>query len=154
MRMVSMLRVCLACIVVLAASLLGGALRPALLSAEPVAQDVQPLLSGLDAIQASLTAGDIQGAKASYDRFEGRWESIENTVRARSRDAYRDIEDAMRTLRDAIYNGSGDPSSALNAVRGQINAYAGQGPAPASAAPRQPSAPAAAPQQPENALVV
>src|SRR5215210_5278832 len=114
MRMVPMLRVCLACIVVLAASLLGGALRPAPLAAEPVAQDVQPLLSGLDAIQARLNAGDTQGAKAAYDAFEGRWEAVENSVRTRSRTAYRDIEDAMRTLRDAIYNRSGDPMSALN----------------------------------------
>ena len=113
----------------------------------------QTLGAALDAIQARLDAGDAAGARAAYDAFENRWEAVENSVRSRSRTAYRDIEDAMRLLRQTLYQG-GDAASALAALRGQVTAFATGGPAPAAAAPAPRSPQTAAPQGPESALVL
>ncbi len=117
-------------------------------------QIAQALGVALDAIQARLDAGDSAGARAAYDAFENQWEAVENSVRSRSRTAYQDIEDAMRVLRRALYQGDGDPVSALGAVRGQLLAFASGGPAPAAAAPPPQSPQAPTSQGPESALVL
>lgn len=110
--------------------------QPAPLAAQggPSPADLGRTLSAaLDTIQARIDARDTDGARRTYDAFEGTWEANEISVRNRSRSAYSAIEDAMATLRAALYQGSGDPAAALGALRGQINAYAGGGPPPAAA---------------------
>jgi len=65
-------------------------------------------------------------ARASYDAFENTWFNVESTVRGLSGGSYRAIEDAMRTLRDALYQGAADPARARNALadlRGQVAAF-------------------------------
>src|SRR4051812_38748446 len=78
---------------------------------------VQSLGSALDTMQARVAAGDQAGARAAYDVFENTWFGIEDTVRGLSGGSYRDIEDAMRTVRDSV-NGNMDSSRARDAIAG------------------------------------
>jgi hypothetical protein len=87
---------------------------------------VRSLSAALDSVQARLDAGDAAGARASYDAFENTWFNVEGTVRGLSGGSYRAIEDAMRTLRDALYQGAADPARVRNALtdlRGQVAAF-------------------------------
>jgi hypothetical protein len=54
------------------------------------------------AAQAALTQGDVATARAAYSQFDNGWFDIEDGVRARSRDAYRSIEDAMADVDRAL----------------------------------------------------
>ena len=78
--------------------------------------------AALDAVQAQINSGDMDAARRAYDTFENRWEAIEDFGAGTVARLLSDIEDAMRTLRDALYRGSGDPGSALTALRGQVGA--------------------------------
>jgi predicted lipoprotein with Yx(FWY)xxD motif len=147
----------LAGMAVLLMLVMSSAVRPASLLAQggPSPGEIgQALSAAMDAVQAQINSGDMDAARRAYDAFENRWEAVENTVRARSRGSYRDIEDAMRVLRDTLYRGTGDPASALTALRGQVGAFASGasagGPsaapaAPTTAAPAAPSARSADP---------
>ncbi|HEY7060106.1 MAG TPA: hypothetical protein VII06_01395 [Chloroflexota bacterium] len=134
--------------------------QPAPLAAQggPSSADLGRTLSAaLDTIQARIDAQDNDGARRAYDAFEGTWETNETSVRNRSRSAYTAIEDAMATLRAALYQGSGDATAALRALRGQIDAYAGGGsppPAAAVAAAAPSGAPAPRPTQADSPLVL
>ncbi len=105
---------------------------------------MRSLNTALDALQARLDAGDTAGARSAYDTFENVWFSVEDGIRASSGGSYRAIEDAMRSLRDAVYLSAPDPARARDAladVRGQINAFATQaGIAPSSAGTVAPGA--------------
>lgn len=100
----------LAGIAVLLTLVMSSAAQPASLLAQggPSPGEIgQTLNTALDAVQAQINSGDMDAARRAYDTFENRWEAVENTVRSRSRGSYRDIEDAMRVLRDTFYRGSG-----------------------------------------------
>jgi hypothetical protein len=114
---------------VLVALLLASMLGPAPAGAQggtSPPEIVRALGNALDTIQARVSAGDQAGARAAYDAFENVWFSIEDTVRGLSGGSYRAIEDAMRTVRDAVYQGGADPArtgSALAALRNEINTF-------------------------------
>ncbi|MBX5493504.1 MAG: FTR1 family protein [Chloroflexi bacterium] len=67
-----------------------------------LAAGLQTLGDRARASQAALAAGDIAGARAAYAEFDRGWDDIEDGVRARSRQAYRDIEAAMRAVDRAL----------------------------------------------------
>ncbi len=92
------------------ASLLFASARAVPALAQVQAQDDSAALAaGLLALndfaaasQAALAQGDVAGARAAYQAFDAGWEDLEDGVRARSRDAYRVIEDAMREVARAL----------------------------------------------------
>ena len=59
------------------------------------ADQLKALSQHLDVALDALKAGDVAKAKQEYQAFDEGWEQIEDGVRAKSRDQYRAIEDAM-----------------------------------------------------------
>jgi high-affinity iron transporter len=59
-------------------------------------------------------AGDLAGASTAFEQFRTGWFQMEDGVRAKSRDAYGAIEDAMGDARYAL--GQGDAAKALTAL--------------------------------------
>ncbi|HLI27232.1 MAG TPA: hypothetical protein VKZ60_09185, partial [Chloroflexota bacterium] len=70
--------------------------------AAALAAGLQTLGDLARASQAALAAGDVAAARAAYAEFDRGWDDIEDGVRARSRQAYRDIEAAMRAVDRAL----------------------------------------------------
>ncbi|HLH26287.1 MAG TPA: hypothetical protein VK066_27525 [Chloroflexota bacterium] len=119
---------------------------------------VTSLSSAVDAIQARLDAGDTAGALAAYDAFENVWFGVEDVVRAVSGSTYRDIEQAMADLRNALPASGSNPDAAraaIAALRGQFATFATQAgvtpPAVAAASAGPPAAPAASASPPAAA---
>lgn len=91
----------------MAATLIPGQGAIASTAAVPVHQDAAAaaLATGLRALNdfaaasaAALASADAGAARDAYALFDSGWEAIEDGVRARSRDDYRSIEDAMREV--------------------------------------------------------
>lgn len=132
-RLAQRLVTCLGLLLLLGTGVPGAAAQ----SASSPPEIVRTLSSALDRVQARLDAGDAAGARAAYDAFESVWFNVEDTVRGLAGGSYRSIEDAMRSLRDAVYQGTAEPARARNALadlRAQVNAFGAQvGVAPAAA---------------------
>lgn len=78
------------------------------------------------ASQAALAIGDVAAARAAYTLFDNGWEDIEDGVRARSRDSYRDIENAMRDAFQALNANPVDPvraSALLDELQNRVRAF-------------------------------
>ena len=88
--------------------------------------DAAQLASGLltltgytTASQAALSRGDVVAARAAYGQFDAGWEAIEDGVRARSRDSYRSIEDAMSDVYRAL-NGAPVDTARATVLLGEL----------------------------------
>jgi high-affinity iron transporter len=73
-------------------------LGPGSVSAAPE-DDLRALNAYLDQASAALSSGDVAGARAAYAAYDAGWLQIEDGVKARSRPAYRSIEDAMSDVK-------------------------------------------------------
>ena len=69
---------------------------------DSAADDLSGLTHELDEALQALDRGDIAGAQAAYTEFDDGWFDIEDGVRAKSRDAYRDIEEAMSIVKNEL----------------------------------------------------
>jgi predicted lipoprotein len=82
--------------------------------------------TAIDDATRALNAGDLPGAIASYTRFDDGWADIEDGVRAKSRDNYREIEggigDVRATLLKPAQPEQAAASAALARLRQLINA--------------------------------
>ncbi len=96
-------------------------------------QDAVALAQGLRALndyaalaQTALASGDVDAARAAYGQFDAGWEAIEDGVRARSRDSYRSIEDAMsdvdRALRASPVD-NGQATALLGELQNRVNQF-------------------------------
>src|ERR671936_79569 len=80
-----------------AALLAACLLAPTAQAASPQS-DVEAADQQVQAAQAALARGDVQGARAAYAAFDAGWPGIEDGVRAADRPSYRAIEGAMREV--------------------------------------------------------
>jgi high-affinity iron transporter len=80
----------------------------------------QSNFKGLDAdiVQAisRAEAQDLTAANHAYQQFKDRWFNVEDGVKAASRQAYRDIEDAMGEVSFALTAPAADPTKAVAAL--------------------------------------
>jgi hypothetical protein len=67
-----------------------------------VAEDLKALTYYLAEALEALEAGDVAKAQHEYEEFDDDWERVEDGVRAKSRDAYRDIELAMSDVKSLL----------------------------------------------------
>jgi high-affinity iron transporter len=100
-----------------------------------------------DIVQAihSAEAQDLTAASSAYQQFKDRWFKAEDNVKASSRQAYRDIEEAMDEVSFALTEQSADPAKAVVALtrlhETNQKFIAGQYAASAESVPLDPSAP-------------
>lgn len=68
--------------------------------------DLRNLRLQLRATQRALRANNVQAAQDSYRKFEAGWDSVEDYIRDKSRDLYRDIETSMGDVNAALLRAS------------------------------------------------
>jgi hypothetical protein len=80
-------------------------------------------------VNPALKAGDIATARGSFGAFNDNWDSIEDLVKARSREAYDGIEKGMIQIERALTSSSPDVaavSALVTSVMDPYNAVVGQ----------------------------
>lgn len=86
--------------------------------------EIRTLRLQLRATQRALQAGNVSTAQATYRKFEAGWDSVEDYIRDRSRDVYRDIESAMGDVNFALLRtGSPDVSQVSQVFDGLLSRY-------------------------------
>ncbi|SRR5579884_1793354 len=114
-----------------------GAPAPTALAAPPAGvvqqDDAAMLATGLQALnnfavlaQNALAQNDVDAARAAYAQFDAGWQAIEDGVRARSRDDYRSIEDAMSDADRALRANPVDTAQAsalLGELQNRVNQF-------------------------------
>src|SRR5215210_7343938 len=78
--------------------------------------DLRNLDSYVDQAYAAVLAGDLAQARAAYAAYDRGWVEIEDGVKARSRPAYRAIEDAMSDVKIALATEPVDTQKAAAAI--------------------------------------
>lgn len=78
----------------------GTAVAPA--SAAQVATDMVTLTTKLATVSASLTQNNVKQAQDQFKDFDETWDKVEDGVKSRSADAYKDIEDKIGNFENAI----------------------------------------------------
>ena len=87
-------------IAVLLSSACGGAGTPT--HQATAAAGLQALSTHLEGAIDALNKGDFRTAKREYQGFDQGWDKIEDGVKAKSRDSYRGIEQAMDDVKAAL----------------------------------------------------
>lgn len=87
-----------------------------LLAASTPQQDIQRLDTQIEQALSKAEAKDLQGAQAAYKQFESDWFDVEDGVKKNSRQAYRDIEDAMGEVKFAYSTQSPNQSQVVKAL--------------------------------------
>ena len=81
--------------------------------------------SHLREVQPALKAGDFATARKSFEDFDANWDSIEDLIKARSADAYVEIEKGMIEIEQALMPERPDVAQVtalVNSVMGRYNA--------------------------------
>jgi hypothetical protein len=76
-------------------------------------------------VQPALKVGDFATARKSFEDFNANWDSIEDLIKARSADAYVEIEKGMIEIEQALMPERPDVAQAtalVNSVMGRYNA--------------------------------
>ena len=89
---------------------------PAALAQASPQQDFKSLDADIVRAISSAEAQDLTAANLAYKQFKDRWFNAEDGVKATSRQAYRDIEDAMGEVSFALTEQSADPTKAVAAL--------------------------------------
>jgi hypothetical protein len=84
---------------------------------------VRLVRADLRKVPPALQANDVGGAKSAFDRFERRWEEVEDLIRPRSREAYRDIEDQMKRVGAALRQEPPSAADVTPAVTALLDRY-------------------------------
>jgi high-affinity iron transporter len=87
----------------------------------------------VDVALSQIAAGDLAAAQVSLAKFHDGWATVEDAVRAHSRDSYAAIEAAHDKARDAIAAGDAATATAALEELGQANLAFIEGRAPATA---------------------
>jgi hypothetical protein len=74
-------------------------------------------------VTPALKAGKMDKARASFNAFNDNWDSIEDLVRERSREAYVAIESGMIQLEQALAAASPSPDTVIPMVSGVMDRY-------------------------------
>lgn len=74
-------------------------------------------------VTPALKAGNIAKARASFDAFNDTWDSIEDLVSERSRDAYVAIESGMIQIENALMPAQPDVDQVITLVSGVTDQY-------------------------------
>jgi predicted lipoprotein len=97
-------------------------------AAQVISVDNAALIAGLQTLnsyaalaQTALGQNDLTAARAAYAQFDQGWDAIEDGVRERSRDDYRNIEDAMSDVDRALRGSNPDPAQ-INALLAELQA--------------------------------
>jgi hypothetical protein len=81
--------------------------------------------SHLREVQPALKVGDVATARKSFEEFDANWDSIEDLIKARSADAYVEIEKGMIEIEQALMPEKPDVAqltALVNSVLGRYNA--------------------------------
>jgi hypothetical protein len=74
-------------------------------------------------VNPALKAGDLARARKSFNEFDERWDSIEDLVKIRSREAYDAIEDGTFKISEALKPAAPDVSQVTALVSGVMDKY-------------------------------
>ena len=81
------------------------------------ADQLQALNQNVDGALAALASGDLAGARSRYEAFDAGWDQVEDSVKSKSPDAYKAIEDAMDDVQDTLVKAqSPDAAKARDAL--------------------------------------
>ncbi|MCU0569959.1 MAG: DUF4363 family protein [Oculatellaceae cyanobacterium Prado106] len=72
----------------------------------------QSLTDVVTQTQVAVNAGDFPKAQAEFAKFEGFWSRVEDSVKAKSPDAYRAIEDSMTSVMNGLKSSQKDQALA------------------------------------------
>lgn len=85
------------------------------------AGQLQALAKRLDQAMDALKASNLQEAKHQYQEFDEGWEQIEDGIRAKSRDAYRKIEQAMDEVKATLLKAEQPDNARATAALKQLD---------------------------------
>ena len=74
-------------------------------------------------VNPAVKAGNFAKARNSFKAFDDKWDSIEDLVKARSRDAYDAIEKGMVDIERALMAAKPDPDQVTTLVSGVMDKY-------------------------------
>lgn len=74
-------------------------------------------------VNPALKAGNVEKARKSYTAFDENWDSIEDLIKARSADAYVEIEKGMLEIEQAIAEDKPDADKVTALVNGIMAKY-------------------------------
>jgi len=93
---------------------------------DPLYDDVARLRivrSHLREVPPAIKAGDYAKARKSFEEFDANWDSIEDLIKARSADAYVEIEKGMIEIEQALMPEKPDIAHATALVNGVLGRY-------------------------------
>lgn len=79
--------------------------------------------ANLREVNPALKAGNIAKARESFEAFDDKWDSIEDLIKARSREAYDEIEKGMIQIERALMPDKPDVDQATALVSGVMDKY-------------------------------
>jgi hypothetical protein len=77
----------------------------------------------LRAVNPAVKAGNFAKARKSFKEFDDKWDSIEDLVKARSRDSYDAIEKGMVDIERALMPAKPDTDQVTTLVSGVMDKY-------------------------------
>jgi high-affinity iron transporter len=80
-------------------------------------QDVQRLDTYIEQAIAKTQANDLNGATAAFEQYKNEWFDVEDGVKQISRQAYKDIEDAMGEVKFALSTQPPDQTQLLKSLQ-------------------------------------
>ena len=79
--------------------------------------------ASLREVTPAVKAGNMGKARKSFSAFDGKWDSIEDLIKARSPEAYTDIEKGMIQIERALMPDKPDPDQVTALVKGVMDKY-------------------------------
>lgn len=79
-----------------------GATAAGTASTAQIASDMAGLLTQLGKVTTALAKNDVKDAQAQFKTYDENWDKVEDNVKARSPEAYKDIESKMDAFEEAI----------------------------------------------------
>ena len=79
--------------------------------------------ANLREVNPALKAGRVTKARQSFATFNDKWDSIEDLIKARSREAYDEIEKEMIQIERALMPDKPDVNEAISLVSSVMDKY-------------------------------
>ncbi|MFM7450560.1 MAG: hypothetical protein ACKO24_18410 [Leptolyngbyaceae cyanobacterium] len=87
----------------------------------PASRDSKAQFTGMQTVitdtQAALNGGDVAKAQATFAGFESYWEQVEDGVKAKSAETYKEIEDDMDTIAIGLKGTNPDKVKVVTALQ-------------------------------------
>lgn len=95
----------------------GGAGSGGAGAAKTSPDELKAITTHLDDAVAKLKANDVPGAKASFQKFDDGWASVEDGVKAKNKEGYAKIESGITDVKAVLtVPASPDPKKAIAAL--------------------------------------